>query len=267
MVSAGMLGGFLAGLLGIGGGIIYIFIFTEFIVRLYGDIGLTESDMVKMTIANTIFTTTFASLSGVIKHYRMDNFDIKTVLPIAIPASIACILVTYLLTFITYSKTTFSILFVILLFPLIYRMLTTKKEEKKISGIHHIKKKYFILVGIFSGSMTALSGLGGGFAIVPFLNNLFKVEIHKVVSISLGVIFCVAFSNTIFQLFFNNTINNIPYTYGSINILLSFPVIIGVLLAAPLGVMASKKLSPYTIRMLFVGFCMLLIIKILYNVI
>lgn len=260
-----MLGGFLAGLLGIGGGIIYIFIFTEFIMRLYGNIEFTESDMVKMVIANTIFTTTFASLSGLIKHYRMDNLDIKAILPIAIPASLASVCVTYLLSFINYSKAVFSILFIILLFPLIYRMLISKKEEKKFSKIYHIKKKYLILVGIFSGSMTALSGLGGGFAIVPFLNNLFNIKIHKVVSISLGVIFCVALSNTIFQLFFNNNINNISYTYGSINLLLSLPVITGVLLTAPLGVIASKKLSPYTIRMLFVSFCILLIVKTIYN--
>ncbi len=55
----GIIGGFLAGLLGIGGGPIYVVIFTEFIPKLYGAL-LSGPETVQLIIANTIFARMFA---------------------------------------------------------------------------------------------------------------------------------------------------------------------------------------------------------------
>lgn len=265
MFGAGALGGFFAGLLGIGGGPIYVVIFTTFVHQFYGA-SLTEAELVKVIIANTLFAKLFAGLSGVIKQIRLKNFYPKTVLTIAIPAICLTIGTSILLRNVNYSETTFSILFILILIPLIYNMLVENKEKKRFNQPFNIKVIFLNLVGVISGVITALTGLGGGFTIIPLLNSLFNIKIRKVISISLGVIFINSSCISLYYLFFAGKIGY-PYTFGMISFSLCLPVIIGVILLAPIGVIMSRKLSPFQLRLTFVVFCLLIIAKTIYGII
>lgn len=240
-------------------------IFTTFVHQFYGGI-LTEGELVKVIIANTLFSKLFAGLSGVIKHIKLNNFYPKTVLTIAVPAVCCTIGTSLLLRNVQYSQKTFSILFILILLPLIYNMLVVNKEKKRFNQPFNIKVIFLNMVGVISGTVTALTGLGGGFTIIPLLNSLFNIKIRKVVSISLGVIFFNSSSISLFYLFFAGKIGE-PYTMGMISFILCLPVIIGVVLLAPIGVIISRKLSPFQIRLTFVVFCLLIIAKTIYGII
>ncbi len=261
MFIGGLVGGFFSGLLGIGGGIFYVVIFSDFIARFYGNMGLLESDEVKMVISNSIFATMFAAFAGCIKQIRVGNFYPQMVLKIGIPAVIFSNFCSYLLSSLEYSKTHFSILFILLLLPLLFKMLFDDQNKKQFNNPKRIKPGFLYLLGAFSGSMTAFSGLGGGFAIIPFLNSLYKIKIRKVISISLGVIFCVAFTTSIFNLCYYESVPNISGSVGKVLLNMTFPVIIGVFLSAPVGVLASKRMSPTALRILFVLVCLFITLK------
>ncbi len=264
LVIAGIVGGFLAGLLGIGGSPIYSVIFSDFIPNLYSN-QITENEVVQLIISNTIFAQLFASASGCWQHYKRRNFYPKTILTIAIPAIFVSLLLTYLLSTVSYSKNTFSIIFILLFIPLLYKMLVDNPNKKRFNQPYRIKVIMLNLIGCFSGTITALSGLGGGFILVPLLNSLFNIKIRKVLSISLGIILVVSSVLTFYNLFLSQLSTTLPYSYGTICFSLVLPVVFGVVIAAPLGVYVGKKLSPYQLRIIFILFCVAMIIKTFFS--
>lgn len=262
LLIAGAIGGFLAGLLGIGGGPIYAVILGEYVPMVY-QTQVTESELIQMVIANTVFARMFAGCSGSWQQYKLNNFHLKPVLTIAAPAIIMSLTLSSILSKINYSKTTFSIIFILLFLPLLYKMITDNKEKKRFNQPYRIKVFFLNMVGFLSGSVTALAGLGGGFVVTPLLNALFNIKIRKVISISLGVVFIVSSSFTLFNLFIRSVETDIPWTVGLISLPLSLPMIVGVIAVAPLGVRTSKKLTPYRLRMIFIVFCIFIILKTL----
>ncbi len=258
----GLFGGFLAGLLGIGGGPIYILIFSYFIPKLYGgDLG--DSGQVQVLIASTIFARLFAAIAGNYKHYKLDNLYFNTALAIGLPAAVTSICLTLLLSNFEYNKTAFKVIFILVMLPMLYRMLTDNPDKKRFNQPSRIKRIILNCIGLVSGTVTALSGLGGGFVVVPLLNSLFNIKIRKVVSISLSVILIVAGSVTLFNIFYFDIGVSLPYMAGAISLPLTLPVIAGVMLAAPFGVTVSKKLTPYSLRLTFIVFCAIIILKTL----
>jgi len=259
LFGVGLVAGFSAGLIGIGGGLFYVLLYSFFLSKLNIEIEI-ESEFVRMVIANSILSTFFAALAASYKHYRDKNFYLKPVLLIGAVGLFSSIVITTIISKTSfYNRDVFAIVFTIAVIPLIVKMLTKLKDgNTKISEVAPIK---FNLLGLFSGAGTALSGLGGSFITTPVLNGLFSIPIKKVVSISVGVIVIVAGGTSLFNLFTQNFSVDLPFTYGGINLNLVIPTVLGVLIAAPYGVKFSKRLSQKTIRILFLLFCFSIIIR------
>ncbi len=251
------MGGFIGGYLGIGGSPVYIVVFNYFLYRFYGG-QLSGEEILQLTIANTVFSRTLASLAGCWKHYANHNFYTRTVVTIAIPATIFSLLFTHLLANSNYSKTTYSIIFIGMFMPLLYKMLVDDTHKKVFNHPYRIKLVFLNAAGVLSGILTALTGLGTGFVLIPLLNSLFNIKIRKVTSISLGVLFISSLFTTIYYMLFYQISTHLPYTFGGISLLLSIPVLVGSLVASPLGVTVSQYHAPKTIRIAFIVFCLLI---------
>jgi len=261
---SGSLGGFLAGLLGIGGGPIYVVIFSHFISKLTGN-ALSGSDQVKLVIAHASFSKVFAALSGCIQQYRFKNFYPKIAIAIAIPAVILSVLLTEMLAHVNYSKTAFSIVFLVLLSPMLLKMLFDNSRKKQFNHPKIIKQFFLVFAGLISGTIAALSGLGGGLVMVPLLNAIFNIKIRKVISISLTVILMTSTALTLYYMLRFSFPQVLPNMLGAISFNLAIPVLLGVTLGAPLGVRASKRLSPLMLRVIFISVCSAVIAYTLYG--
>ena len=261
---AGLGGGILAGMLGIGGGVIYVLIYSQFIYR-FTTVPISGEDLVQLLVANSAFALVFAGIAGSVKQYRLNNFHIRPILWIGIPGILTAILTTLFIEYNSvYSKKEFAVLFTIVMIPVILRMLF--QENFKNKGA--IKPSVGVLVGtgLFSGLVTALAGLGGGFIIIPVLNGLLRIPIKRTISISLGVIALVAIGFSIFNLaipVFDHY--HLKGAVGAVIFPMALPVVAGVLFGAPLGVQISHRLSHRTIRLIFVAFSLFTIGKIWYD--
>lgn len=264
LFATGVAGGALAGMLGIGGGIIYVFIFSLF-VRSFATVPIRSEELVTLLIANTVFALVFAGISGSYKQYLNHNFFPKSILWIGVPGVVAALFTSILISYSgVYSKELFAIIFALIMVPVIFRMVFQNKINwKKLDGI---KPRYFIITGIIAGSVTALSGLGGGFVIVPVLNGMIGIPIKKTISISLGVIAFVAFFFSLYNLFgIAYPQYAFPYTQGSIIFPMVLPVVAGVLIGAPIGVRLSHALPNKWLRIIFVAFSISVILRLLID--
>lgn len=253
---AGLLGGFIAGLVGIGGGIIYVFIIPPALRHL----GIPEDELVQYTIANSIFAILFASLSANYMLIRKNDFYIKETLLIGIPAALAAPLtLIFVVNTPFYSIRTFNVVVVMLLIYLLYRTLIGAR--KAYSDEVEVSKVTYGMVGTSAGIVASLSGLGGGIVVISVLNSFLKVGIKKASNISSGVIMVSSLGMTIFSLFESPLHQYSLYSIGYIILPVSLALAAGVIIASPFGVRASRILSSRNISYIYAGFLMFVIIK------
>ncbi|MEA3495944.1 MAG: sulfite exporter TauE/SafE family protein [Bacteroidota bacterium] len=254
---AGCTGGILAGLLGIGGGVVYVFILSIFLKDIQSD------DIVKYLVSNSAFAVFFAGIAGSIKQYKNNNFYLKEVLFTAIPGIISSLFLSYLIiNFDWYSKEKFAIFFVLTLIILALRMFNFNKKEKIEKEQLPLSK--FSISGFVAGIFLAMSGLGGGVAMVPLLSGIMKLKIKKVTSISLGAMPFFALSVSLFYAFANTnpqnaTVDSIGFIVPSVIL----PIIAGVIISSPIGVMLSKKIADRYIKLIFAIVLLIVIVRLL----
>jgi uncharacterized membrane protein YfcA len=254
----GGLGGLLAGLLGIGGGVIYVLVFNHYLQK----IGVPDSIIVPSIIANSMFAILFAGISGSYKQWKNKNLFPSEMVIAGLAAAISSILFSYIISKGTwYTKENFSIFFIILLALIAFRIFTQRKQLEQ-ENSQNPSMLSLSITGLISGTIAAFSGIGGGVIIVPILTDRLKLPIKKATSISLGVISIMALCTSVY-----NILTSIK-TNGEATLIVSslaLPIAIGSLIGSPVGVQIASKLKPIQIRIVLFIFLISVIFKLIYN--
>ena len=250
LLLTGCFGGLLSGLFGIGGGVVYVIVFQVYFEEYYPQ--YNEHTLVEQVVANSILAVFCGSISGVIKQVKLKNFYPKEVSITGIGALLTGILATiFQYQWKSFDKTIFFILFTIFLLPLLFKVVPsqTKTEENL-----HINRNFFFGTGLLTGICTALTGVGGGVVINPMLHGIKNYPIKRSFSISQGVMMITTFAISIYNLY-NATKHHIDIFHFKLLI----PVVVGVILTAPLGVSLAQKINAVVLQKLFVIFAVLII--------
>ncbi len=249
----------MGGLLGIGGGIIYIIVIPPTLQRL----GVPAGEMVQYTIANSIVASLFSALSANYYLIKNRNFYPAEVVMIGFFGVITSLLVLHgVVNTHWYSRGTFNVIIVLLL---LYMLLKTLVNAAKTLPLESPEPDGWGLrlglAGLASGAVSALSGLGGGVVIIPILNSVFKMDIKKANSISLGVIGITSFSMMLSSML---EVPRLPFDFYNVGYVI-FPVVLalslGVVIACPFGVKAGSLLPSRMISYLFSFFLALVILR------
>lgn len=262
LLLAGLSAGFLAGLLGVGGGIIFVPVLSWYL----GKTGVDSHVEVVMVIANSLALACIMGISGTLSQQKKGYFFPLPTLSLGIGGAITSVATAYLISHTTlYDKKLFGIIFSILLIPLIVKMFRAKEkpdanetiDEKNID----FPKWRLFLIGLLTGVVSALSGLGGGVIMIPLLNSWAGLSMRKSGAISLSSIVVIAFFMSIYYMSTSAAdVPKMPLTLGYIHFPVLLPLALGVSTAAPFGVKMAHKMSGNTIKWIFVTlFCVILI--------
>ncbi len=248
----GCAGGFISGLLGVGGGIVFIPILQFYLERS----GVQDPELVNFILANSLFVIIFSGLVISRKQYRMGNLHPKPIIYTALPGMITCIAMTWLIEQGTwYDKKTFNIIFLCLLVPFAVRMLFNKKNDDNQNEVLP-RGWVFSITGFFTGIVTSLSGLGGGIVMVPVFTDVLRVRIKTATSISTGTIPFFALPIGIYYMQATCLTPLDSWQQGYVVFPLVLPLILSVLVMAPLGVRTAHKVSPAVLRVTFALFAL-----------
>ncbi|UII33425.1 sulfite exporter TauE/SafE family protein [Fulvivirga ulvae] len=257
---AGLVGGFIAGLTGIGTGFLMIVVIP--LALQYMD--MPETEMVRFTIANTIFATMCSAFVNNLTMLRKKQVYLKGMLWVTIAAVISASLVLHFFVLREeYSKDTYNFIIIIFLAYIIYR--TIYKLRKPFHYDEVRSKSKLTLTGITAGVVSSVTGLGGGSIIIPMLNLWLKMDIKKAKSISFGAIFGISFMLTIINLL-NTPSSSVPFAHlGYILLPIAIPLSIGVIIASPLGTSLSDRLSSRTISIVFIIVISLVLLRKIFE--
>lgn len=258
----GAAGGFLAGMLGVGGGIIFI----PLLSWLFASLGLPPEEIVRFTLANSILLVVVSGLTGTWKQYRLGEWQWRKVLSIGVPGATVSYAVTYSIQHGDwYSKSRFNLVFLLFLAISVANMIFGKKKDPE-ATIPQEKPLSAVLVGIFAGAVVALSGLGGGVIMVPLFRMVLKMPMRQATALSLSIIPALGFAPlTGYMLAPGAT--QLPFLHtGYVAWPYALPMAAGVVVFATVGMKAAKHISETTLRIIFAILSSIVIVKTLYDI-
>ncbi len=254
---AGILGGFIAGFTGVGGGIIYIIVLPI----AFQNKNIDYQILAAVIVANSIFGIFISSLFSVLTHLRLKTFYLRETLLISIPAAVTSSL--FLLFYVNtdkYSYQAFNV-FIILLMGLILIIYFVKWNQKnEIKVAKPINYKYS-LSGMISGAVSALGGLGGAVTLIPLMQHWQKIDIKKAKSLSLSMILIMTSLMTTINLLEDKKMEGFQ---GLINFKVILPMLLGILLSSSLGVKIAHKSKGIFIEYTFIIFTVIVLINKIY---
>ena len=254
----GLISGFIAGLLGVGGGIIIVP--TIYFILLY--LGYPSSHVMHVSVATSLGVIVFTSISSIRSHMKLNNVDFK-VIKLWIPGIIiGSILGSFFTSNI--NGDILVVIFVSLLFLVSLQMLF---QRNTIIFSKDIPSNKFInfLISYTIGFLSATIGIGGGSFSVPTLSS-FSKSIHKSVGTSAVLGFFIALPGSLTYAFLNNNISDLPpYSLGYLNLFIILLVASTSVFTANIGAKISYKTKTTTLKKIFAVFlfctCISLIIE------
>jgi uncharacterized protein len=256
--------GFYAGLTGTGGNMILVPMLDFLLIRY----GFQGEDLVRFMIANSLLITFFTG--AIISHgqYKANNFYMREMLWVGLAGIITAGLTTQFIKDATwYDKRKFDMVFCVMLLPVIFKTFMDKK-----SGVVEMQEQknplIYMVTGLCTGVLTALSGLGGGIVMLPIFTDGLKMPIKKASSVSIGVIALLSLPVSILYLIAkpDHLTVHLPLQVGYISFGFVIPILLGVVLISPYGIRVAQKMSPLTIRLIFGGIITIVFFKTMYRI-
>jgi uncharacterized membrane protein YfcA len=180
--------GFLAGLLGIGGGMLMV----PFLTLMLSHRGVPDGVAVKLAIATSMATILFTSLSSVRAHHRRGAVRWDIVRGMA-PGIVAGGLLAGAGAFALIKGQVLALVFALFVGFSATQMLLNRKPAPSRQMPGPLGR---VAVGTGIGFLSGLVGAGGGFVSVPFMTWC-NVAIHHAVATSAALGFPIALANTV----------------------------------------------------------------------
>ena len=246
--------GFMAGLLGVGGGIVmvpalyYAFTVLDFdiVTRMHLSVGTSLAIIIPTSIISTM------------THKEYDAVDFKMVRSFGVFILAGVIGGTFLAVNL---KTPALVLF-FSIFALMVGLFFIFLREKLVENPKQISANVKNISGVIIGFISVPLGIGGGSLMVPFMRT-FGYDIRKSIGTAAAVGFLIAVTGTVTMITGGKIIDNVntPYSVGYIN-LLGFAVFVPVtMVMARIGAKVVHKIDKKLLSKIFGIFLILVSIR------
>lgn len=251
----GAFAGVLAGLLGVGGGIILVpAFFYAFQVLGYGG-----DQLMQVCLATSLATIIVTSVRSVLSHNKKGAVDwdiLRTWAPGIAVGAVLGVLVAASLRSVTL-QAIFGCLGIVIGLYLGFGKQEWRLADTMPKGIK--RAIYCPIVGF----MSVLMGIGGGSFGVPLM-ALHNVPIHRAVATAAGFGVLIAVPSVAgFLLLDISEASRPPFTLGAVNVPAFLLIIAMTLLTAPLGVKIAHAMDPKPLKRVFAFFLTLVALNML----
>ena len=249
--------GFVAGLFGIGGGLITV----PFLYYIFGLLNIDPQYVMHLAVGTSFAIIIPTSIVSVLTHHKFNAVDFQIVKNYGVYVIMGVIIGTL---FAASLKTKSLVLFfsIVILFLGIYLLLL---KERKQNIIMEMKLYSKIILGLIVGFISAIMGIGGAIMNVPIL-KFFGYSINKAIGSAAAIGFLIALFGATGFLFTGSYLKtNLPLSIGFLNIpafLIFIPI---TTFMARIGAKTVHRIDKNKISKLFGIFLLVVATKFLFE--
>jgi uncharacterized membrane protein YfcA len=254
LLATGVFAGVLAGLLGVGGGIVIV----PILYHLFSAFGVATTLAMPLAVGTSLSTIVLTSMVSARKHHAKGGVDVALVKGWILPVLLGVLLGSLAPAVIDGAqvKTAFGVMLV----TVSLHMLASSRW--KLELFHQLPARPLqFLLAVLVGGLSALLGIGGGTLMVPLL-TLFAFPIHR--AVSTASVFGLIISVPATMVYVANgwgTPDLPPLTTGYVN-WAAFALLVPMTMwFAPLGVKLAYKLNVPQLKRAFAVFLFLVGMK------
>jgi len=256
LMLCGSISGFLAGLLGIGGGMVLV----PFMILVFNHLGFSQDVIVHMAIATGMATILFTTTSAIWAHHKHGSIEWKLVASLS-PGMVFGGLVGGSELFEALKTSWLSLFFAIFLMYSSIQMMINKKPKpgRELPG-----RLGLFSFGTFAGVLSSLVGAGGAFITVPFMLWC-NVKPHVAMASSSGLGFPIAAAATIGYMYGSWGNPNLPSgSLGFVYLPALACIVVVSVFTAPWGAKMARKLNVAQLKRVF-GILLFFLAAFMFN--
>ena len=237
-LSMGAFAGFLAGLLGIGGGVILVPLF----LWLFPIIGFAPEVVVHSAFGTSLAIILPTAISNSFGHRQHGNVDWHMVVFLALGGLLGSLLGSSAAAQISGDK--LKLCFGLMQIAVSLKLLLYKQPYLPPEDPNYAGRIPLLLVGFVGGFFSAFFGIGGGVIAVPLMLILLRLPIHLAVGNSSALIVVSSFAAVSCYVWYGleETIA-VPFSFGYVNLLVAVIVAPLSMFFARLGVKLASRTS------------------------
>ena len=243
LIATGIFAGILAGLLGVGGGIVIV----PVLFFLFQGFGVSPESAMVIATATSLATIVPTSMSSIRSHSQKGNVDFDLLKRWAVFILMGVLLGSWLVTRIDGSMLTvlFGVIAVLAALNMLFRTGKSALYQKLPGRVGQG------IMGTSVGFFSSMVGIGGGTISVPLL-TLYNYPAHKAVGTAAAIGLIISLPGALTMLTLGTTPADAPVgTFGFVNVFGFLCIVPLTVLFAPVGASLAAKLDAGKLKKIF----------------
>lgn len=258
LLATGLVAGIIAGLLGVGGGIVIV----PVLYYMFTGLGIDETVLMHIAVGTSLATILATGTSSARAHYDRGSVDMDLLkrwwwaiaLGVVAGATLAG----------NISGGALTLVFAIVALAVSANMLLRKDGAALAEKLPGPPLKE--LLGFVIGGVSVMMGIGGGTLGVPAL-TLFNYPIRKAVGTAAAIGLIIAVPGTLLSIYFGwGAEGRPPLSLGYVNLIGFILIIPASTYAAPLGARIAHAIDPSKLKLIFAVFLGFTGLRMIYDV-
>lgn len=258
LLATGVVAGIIAGLLGVGGGIVIV----PVLYYMFSGLGIDQDVLMHLAVGTSLATILATGTSSARAHWKRGSVDVDLLKSwwwaIALGVIGGATLAGNL------SGGALTLIFGVVALVVSANMLLRKEGSaiaEKLPG-----SPFKELMGLLIGGISVMMGIGGGTLGVPTL-TLFSYPIRKAVGTAAAIGLIIAVPGTLMSIYFGWVAEGRPpFSLGYVNLIGFFLIIPASTYAAPLGAKIAHTIDPSKLKLIFALFLGFTGLRMIYDV-
>lgn len=263
LIGAGLGAGFIGGLVGVGGGII----FAPVLFFYFESIGIAPEILTPLTLGSSLLCTLVVATVSSWYQVQKQAVRFRIATTVGLASAVAIFLMTrFVTTQLWYDAAIFQVVFSSLLIIVSMRMLMRKSVEEQDEQKERSSWRILAGAGTGAGAVAAAAGVGGGIVLVPAYANILRLPMKDAVGTSsTTIIFIASFAVINYAVLGwsepvpNGALGYVSFLHAS---MLAVPAVF----AARLGVWVAHRINTLWLRRIFALLALFVALRLLWRV-
>jgi len=263
LAAAGFAGGYIAGLAGIGGGIV----FAPVLLFHFRSLDVDPTVVAPLTIGTSLLCTMVAAAASARHQLARNSVDLGIAWKVGLTSAISVVAITlFVTTRPWFNDRVFQVVFATLLCVVAARMFTGNRSAAE--PVHDSRHGFARLAatGLSAGAVSATAGVGGGVVLVPAFQQALRLPMKVAAGTSsASIVIITLFATITYALHGLGVDGRTPTSVGYVDVARALLLAVPATLTAQLGVATAHRLHSNTLRRGFGVFVIVVAIRLAWT--